>query len=122
MIYRNFDLARNITWVPEDNPEAGHVARQFLDGERELLHIAGVRSSTVVALTVFLETASDREVLVDRGIGGELLVRATDSGETLLLTGKTADVLRSYLDDEPVSMRDRGEMTIRRRSDIGKAP
>ena len=122
MIYPNSDLARDIIWVREVNPEAGDKALRFLNGERELMHIARVRSSTIVALTVFLEVASDRGALVDRGIGGELLVRATDSPESLLLTGKTADVLRSYLDDEPVSTHERSDMTIRRRADLSSAP
>ncbi|HEY3052603.1 MAG TPA: hypothetical protein VGK04_04365 [Thermoanaerobaculia bacterium] len=114
MIYRNSDLSRNITWVPEDNPEAADRAMQFLNGERELMRLAHVRSSSIVDLNTFLTVASEDEIEVKRGIGGELLVCATDSGENLLLTGKTAEVLRSYIDEEPVSTRDRGDMTIRR--------
>ncbi|HEV8657602.1 MAG TPA: hypothetical protein VGS96_03145 [Thermoanaerobaculia bacterium] len=116
MIYRNSDLSRSITWTPELNPEAGELALKFLNGERELMRLAHVRSSSIVALTTFLTVASDRDIVVKRGIGGELLVSASDSGESLLLTGKTAEVLSSYIDEEPVSTRDRGEMTIRHRA------
>ncbi|HEX9163175.1 MAG TPA: hypothetical protein VF980_15830 [Thermoanaerobaculia bacterium] len=113
MIYRNADFARNITWHPEISPEAPARARQFLDGERELFHLAR-GSREVTALDMFLETATD--LAIDRGVTGEILVRATNCGESLLLTGKTASVLRSYIDDEPVSTRDRLDMTLRRRA------
>ena len=110
MIYRNSDLAQNITWQPETHPEASDRALNFLDGERSLLQLARPRSRTVKEINAFLEVAY--EVSVERGTNGELLVRASD--ENLLLTGKTAEVLRSYLDDEPVSTSDRFDMTIRR--------
>lgn len=115
MIYRNTDLTRGITWVPESNPEAGDLARKFLEGERELLRLARVRSTAIVPINIFLESATDSTLNVERGVAGELLVRATDSGESLLLTGKTAAVLRSYIDDQPVMMDDRGDMTLCRR-------
>ncbi len=115
MIYRNSDLIRNIHWTPDDNPAAGTIALQFLLGERELLHLAHVRSSAIVSLTVFLENSADDDLIVDRGTGGYLLIGSSATSDTLLLTGKTAEVLRSYLDDEPVSMRDRADMTVRRR-------
>jgi hypothetical protein len=115
VIYRNTDLTRGITWIPEENPEAGDLARKFLEGERELLRLSRVRSTAIVPINIFLESATDTKLNVQRGVDGELLVRATDSGESLLLTGKTAEVLRSYIDGRPVSMDDRGDMTIRRR-------
>ncbi|HSP14154.1 MAG TPA: hypothetical protein VLV78_05320 [Thermoanaerobaculia bacterium] len=115
MIYRNSELIGNMHWTPDSNPAAGTVALQFLLGERELLHLAHARSSAIVALTVFLESAADAEVLVDRASSGDIRVSSAATSDTLLLTGKTAEVLRSYLDEEPVSMRDRADMTVRRR-------
>lgn len=113
MIYRNSDLAHNITWTAETNPEAAERATRFLAAECELLRLARTRSSAIVELNIFLETASDGGVEVHRGVSGELLVTADD--QALLLTGKTAEVLGSYIDDEPVMTGDRLDMTIRRR-------
>ena len=115
MIYRNSELARNTQWTPRGNPAAGVIASQFLAGERELLHLAHARSSAIVALTIFLENAADAGLFVDRAESGDLLISSAATDDTLLITGKTAEVLRSYLDDEPVSMRDRADMTVRRR-------
>ncbi len=115
MIYRNSELVRNTQWTPHDNPAAGVIAWQFLAGERELLHLAHARSSAIVALTVFLESAADADLFVDLAVSGDLLISSVATDDTLLLTGKTAEVLRSYLDDEPVSMRDRADMTVRLR-------
>ncbi len=115
MIYRNSELVRNTLWTPHHNPAAGIIAYQFLTGERELLHLAHARSSAIVALTIFLENAADADVLVDFAASGDLLISSSATDDTLLVTGKTAEVLRSYLDDEPVSMRDRADMTVRRR-------
>jgi hypothetical protein len=117
MIYRNTDLARSITWTTEENPEAGDLAKKFLEGERELLQLAHVRSTAIAPINVFLESVVDNHVNVARGIAGELLVQATDSGESLLVTGKTAEVLRAYLEKKPVLTSDRDEMTLRRSAD-----
>lgn len=113
MIYRNSDLAHSITWTAETHPEAGERATRFLVAEYELLRLARARSSAIVELNIFLETANDTGVEVRRGLTGELLVTASD--QSLLLTGKTAEVLGSYIDDEPVMTGDRLDMTIRRR-------
>ena len=115
MIYSNSEMVEHIVWTPDENPDGGAIARRFLEGERELLHIAHARSTVIVALTTFLESAGDGAVVVDRGTSGDLLISTSASRETLLLTGKTAEVLRAYLDDEPVSMDDRADMTVRRR-------
>ena len=37
-------------------------------------------------------------------------------GENLLITGKTAEVLRAYIDCQPVRGIDRGDMTLRRQA------
>ena len=51
-----------------------------------------------------------------RSACGELLVQATESDGSLALTDRTANVLRAYIDNEPVRTHDRMDMTIRRRS------
>ena len=115
MIYRNSDLSRSINWSPDMNPEAASIALRFLEGERDLMHIAHIRSSSIVDLTSFLTAAAGHDLVVMRGTMGEILVCVNNAAESLLLTGKTADVLSAYLDDEPVMTRDRTDMTIRRR-------
>jgi hypothetical protein len=115
MIYRNSELIRNMHWSHDTNPAAGSVALQFLLGERELLHLAHARTEAIVSLTIFLENTADADLLVDRSAGGDILISSAMAKDTLLITGKTAEVLRSYLDEEPVSMRDRADMTVRRR-------
>jgi hypothetical protein len=112
--YSNSDIVHSITWTPETSPEAGNRARSFLQGEREILRLTESPAERIAPLTAFLETARESEVLVERSTTGDLLIVASDSGDSLLLTGKTAEVLRSYIDEEPVSTRDRLEMTIRR--------
>ncbi len=115
MIYRNSELIQHTLWVQDANPDAHTIAYRFLSGERELLRLARTRSSAIVALTIFLESAVDADMYVDRGTNGDILISTNGSAETLLITGKTAEVLRAYLDDEPVSMKDRADMTVRRR-------
>ncbi|HEX7420694.1 MAG TPA: hypothetical protein VF505_12460 [Thermoanaerobaculia bacterium] len=83
------------TWEPEQNPEAGELARKFLDAEREMLGLKQVQSALNSTLVDFLEYAGN--VAVARSARGELLVQANDS--SLVLTGKTADVLRAYIDN-----------------------
>jgi hypothetical protein len=113
LIYRNTDLVRNTHWSLETNPEAGSIARQFLVGEYELLKLAHVRSSTVVDLRIFIEASKDLAIEVQRAANGDLLITARDAEEVLMLTGRTASVLRGYLDEEPVRMQDRFDMTQR---------
>lgn len=113
MIYSNSSLGKFIHWDRHPNPQAPDVARAFLNGERELLHLTSPRTSAAVTLDEFLEDA--QSISVQCGFAGELLISCAASGKKLMLTGKTAQVLRSYLDDEPVSMRDRLDMTTRRR-------
>ena len=114
MIYRSSRIAHKYNWTPDDNPRAGELARQFLSNELELMQLEEIRSTATEALNDFLHMGG--VIAVERGISQDVLVRTIGSGESLLVTGKTAEVLRSYLDDEPVSTRDRGDMTIRRRS------
>jgi hypothetical protein len=114
VIYRSSDLQSETTWEPEHNPEAGELARKFLDAEREMLRLKKVQPALSSTLVGFLEYAGN--VAVARNARGELLVQVNDSPESLVLTGKTADVLRAYIDNEPVSTHDRADMTIRRRS------
>ena len=115
MIYRNSDIARTIEWQPDGNQKAGDIARQFLTGESELLELASARTSAVVALTRFLENSAGFPLQVERAGTGELLVKADLVDEQLLVTGKTANVLAGYLDEELVLMQDRLDMTVRQR-------
>ena len=114
MIYRSSELQSQTTWKPEQNPEAGELARKFLDAEREMLRLRQVEPALSSTLVDFLEYKGN--VAVARSARGELLLQANESAGSLVLTGKTADVLRAYIDNEPVSTRDRADMTIRRRS------
>ena len=99
-------------WKPDANPNAGTIARDFLIGELEILKLGHVRGSAVVDLRIFLEAIGDGGLKVLRAPGGEIVI-AGDAGEGLLLTGRTASVLRGYLDEQPVTMQDRFDMTQR---------
>ena len=113
LIYRNTDLARNTQWSPDANRDAGSIAREFLVGEYELLKLAHVRSSAVVDLRIFLEASESLPIEVQRAANGDLLITSHQAVEALMLTGRTASVLRGYLDEEPVRMQDRFDMTQR---------
>ena len=113
MIYRNTDLARNIQWSVDANPDAGSIARNFLLGEYELLRLVHGRTGPVADLRLFIEASEDLPVEVGRAANGDLLISARAAAETIMLTGRIAAVLRGYLDDEPVRMQDRFDMTQR---------
>src|SRR5438552_19198263 len=93
MIYCNSDLSRSINWSPDMNPEAASIALRFLEGERDLMHIAHIRSSSIVDLTSFLTAAAGRDLVVMRGTMAEILVCVTTAAESLLVPGNTADAL-----------------------------
>jgi hypothetical protein len=57
-------------------------------------------------------------MMVERSAAQELLVSVEHGGEMLLITGKTAEVLCSYIDCQPVRTEDRGDMTLRRQSGL----
>ena len=111
MIYRNMTHAVELTWEAEWNPLAGEIARDFLRGEHDLLKLARARTNAIVDLHIFLEAVAEKRLAVYRTDTGEILVCA--GSESLLITGRTADVLRAYLDEELVLMSDRGDMTLR---------
>lgn len=111
MIYRNTELTTSLYWKPDPNEEAGDIARTFLTGEYEILTLARVRSAAVADLRLFLDAVSDASLSVRRAHSGEVLVKAGD--ESLVVTGRTAHVLRGYLDEETVTMQDRFDMTQR---------
>ncbi|HEX6177691.1 MAG TPA: hypothetical protein VF057_04990 [Thermoanaerobaculia bacterium] len=113
MIYRNSELARTHRWELDPNSDAGTVARHFLAGELDLLRFTRSDADVVRDLTAFLECASGVDLEVHRGTDGSLLVCAPPWFESLLLTGRTAHVLRSYIDSELVKMEDRFDMTVR---------
>lgn len=114
MIIRNAHAAQVMVWINDENPYAADVARRFLAGERELLRLARVRTTTIVDLQTFLDDSAELPITVERAAGGELLISASKANESLMITGKTAEVLRAYIDDEPVRTQDRLDMTIRR--------
>lgn len=113
MIYRNSEQASTQRWELDPNSDAGTVARHFLAGELDLLRFTRSDAAVVRDLSLFLDCASGVELEVHRGENGNLLVCAPPWGESLLLTGRTAHVLRAYIDSELVKMEDRFEMTVR---------
>lgn len=114
MIYRNTSLSRHIAWNVDETPEAIDIARQFLRSECELLRLAGVAGSTHRDLEIFLASTAGLPLVVERSAAGDVLVHNEEVNERLLITGKTAKVLGSYIDCRPVRTEDRGDMTLRR--------
>lgn len=114
MIYRNSSDAGNMVWMREENPQANDIARAFLRSEQELLWLGRVQSRTAEDLREFVMISAELPIAVERSASGNILIRAPKANESLLLTGRTAEVLRSYIDGEPVRMRDREDMTVRR--------
>lgn len=114
MIYRRTDASTQTSWSHDSDSEAARVAIRFIDGERQLLELKQMEPALRRTLTDFLEHAGHVEVA--RGVHGELLVQSSQSWDGLIVTGKTAEVLRAYIDHQPVSSHDRADMTIRRRS------
>jgi hypothetical protein len=114
VIYRNSLLANHILWSPDQTPEASKIARDFLGAECQLLRLAGVAHNTVDDVEKFLTTTQNLPISVYRSAAGEMLVRAEQASEDLLITGKTAEVLSAYIDRELVRTEDRLDMTLRR--------
>ena len=113
MIYRDAIHSDDNHWVLDLNPEAGTIARAFLAGEYDLLTFTRTRSPTTTALGEFLDATAGLPFIVQRNGAGDVLITARPFGETLLLTGRTADVLCGYLDERVVRMEDRFDMTVR---------
>ena len=114
VIYRNSAVAEQIRWSLDDTDGAPDIARTFLRSEFELLRLARVVTSSVADLESFLKNTANAPLSVQRSAAQELLVRAANSDESLLITGKTAEVLCAYIDSEPVRTEDRADMTLRR--------
>jgi hypothetical protein len=114
VIYRNSLLSQQVAWMADDTLMAEDIAVHFLRGECDLLRLARVANSTVAELEMFLTLTAGLPLEVERSAAGELLVRCDEVDESLLITGKTAEVLCSYIDCEPVRTQDRGDMTLRR--------
>jgi len=114
MIYRNSVLADQIRWTPDEAADAADIARTFLRSEYELLRLARVETTSVGDLESFLKKSADLPLTVERSGGQELLVSAEAAGETLVITGKTAEVLYAYINSQPVATEDRADMTLRR--------
>jgi hypothetical protein len=117
MIYRNSVDAERMVWVREEKPQAADIARAFLRSEQELLWLGRLNVKAADDIQRFLDISAELPITVSRSAAGNILVRAEKANESLMLTGKTAEVLRSYIDDEPVRMADREDMTVRRAPD-----
>jgi hypothetical protein len=115
MIYRNPDRLDDMRWLGEPNRKAGEMVRDFLSGERDLLELERGYIAAVGDLDAFLSEAEGRTLCVERAVTGEILVRAIGSRQSLLITGRTAEVIAGYIDETPVWMEDRFDMTLRRR-------
>ena len=113
LIYRGNGFTVDTQWQAETNADAASLARDFLVGEQELLQLAGGRSLAMRDLMSFFESAGNAALQVSRSASGDLRIGAAGTDETLIVTGRTARVLCSYLDDEPVRTSDRLEMTQR---------
>jgi hypothetical protein len=114
MLTLNAHHAWNFQWQADENPDAPAIVRRFLAGERELMRLNASLGVAARDLHEFLDATGDA-LEVRRAPTGEILVVPHGDGPTLLVSGKTADVLRAYLDDRPVRMQDRFEMTQRLR-------
>src|SRR5436190_22034572 len=114
VIYRNSLLANHVTWTLDLTPEAPEVARTFLRAECQILRLAAVARETIDDVERFLTSTADVPISIHRSSAGELLIRAGQTGDDLLITGKTAEVLSAYIDREVVRTEDRLDMTLRR--------
>lgn len=114
MIYRNSSLSQQVAWSIDTTPLASDIAVHFLRSECELLRLARVAPNAVADLQTFLTSTAGHDLVVERSAAGDLLVHNDDVNETLMITGKTAEVLSAYIDCEPVSTDDRLDMTLRR--------
>lgn len=114
MIYRNSPLVQHVSWTPDETALASDIALHFLRSECELLRLANVAPAAVADLEAFLKSVAGHTLIVERSAAGDLLVHNDDRNEILMITGKTAEVLGSYIDCEPVSTEDRLDMTLRR--------
>ena len=102
----------------DDTLLAADIVLVFLRGERDLLRLAQLAKKTVADLDAFLTECEDHPLVIERSAGGEIRITCEQSGGTLFVTGKTAEVLRNYIDCRPVRGIDRGDMTLRRHASI----
>src|SRR5256886_1880604 len=114
VIYRNSAVAQQIRWSNDDTTDAPDIVRTFLRSEYDLLRLARVHTTSVTDLESFLKNTANAALTVQRSAAQELLICADNRDETLLITGKTAEVLCAYIDNEPVRTEDRADMTLRR--------
>jgi hypothetical protein len=118
LIYRNSSLAQQLSWNRDDTILAADIVLVFLRGERDLLRLAQLAKSTVADLETFLSRTEGVPLVVDRSAAGQLLIACQETGDSLFVTGKTAEVLRAYIDCQPVRGIDRDDMTLRRHASI----
>ncbi len=113
MIYRNSSMPLRLHWWPDTNREAGSIARDFLVGEYELMRFTRSGDEIAHDLRAFLDASEGLPLVVRRAASGEILISVDPWAESLLLTGRTADVLAGYIDQKIVRMEDRFDMTVR---------
>lgn len=118
MIYRNSSLSQQLSWNRDDTILAADIVLVFLRGERDLLRLAQLAKSTVADLDVFLTETEGVPLVIERSAAGQLRITCEETGENLFITGKTAEVLRAYIDCQPVRGIDRDDMTLRRHASI----
>ena len=94
--------------------DTDQVARRFLQSECSLAALQDDQRLSA-DLSKFLTTASGHVLDIAYGVGGEILLLIPSVDLFVLVTGKTADVLMSYLAGAPVSVKERMDMTVRRR-------
>ena|SRR5688572_2592174 len=113
MIYPNSNMPTRLHWWPDVNPDAGEIARNFLTAECELMRLTRTSGDIANDLAAFLDASAGSLLVVRRAASGEILISVDPWSESLLLTGRTADVLSGYLDQKIVRMEDRFDMTVR---------
>jgi hypothetical protein len=106
-------MPSRLHWWPDVNPDACEIARNFLTGECELMQLTHTSGEIANDLAAFLDASRGSQLVVRRAASGEILISVDPWSESLLLTGRTADVLSGYLDQKIVRMEDRFDMTVR---------
>lgn len=107
------DSSPDLEWASENQNDEQHVARGFLQGERSLAVLQNDQTTAAV-LEDFLRSAGDEALEISEALTGEVRVTASHGSPSILITGKTAEVLRSYIEGDSVSVSDRMDMTFRR--------
>lgn len=104
-------------WSSEPVPDSDSLALKFITYERMLMHLAGKtpeESGLKRSLDTFRQDAFTNGYQIFKTPDGKvLLLKALHCETSLLLDGKTARALLSYLENGYISHEQRLEMTIR---------